>query len=301
MSIPFDIKKTIAVKEEELSEPDISKAGFAPWSFSKLKTLQQCPLKFYLQYVIKLKMPPAPPTLITTVGKAVHRVIELLILGKSIQESYRLTRREKDFATTLTNQEWEDHVLTTEMNIIEFRQRLDAFEAKNPIKRYIQEMKIGVTNDYNPTAFFGDDVYYRGVIDLGMQLKSNDIILLDHKTGAPAIMGINNFKGQLDTYKVLFHHGVEKVEGAQAGIHFVKDGKVILDHYIKKDEIEGKLVQELEFYMAAAVDHVKDLGYFKHVRGNWCKYCDYNDDCKKGNILDVELGTKRFFKLKEIK
>lgn len=299
MDIPFDLKKTVVKKEEALDEVNISKDGFAPWSFSKLKTLQQCPLKFYLQYVIKAKVPVAPPTLITTVGKAVHRVLEFLIMGKSIKDSYRLTR--KEFVETLTNEEWENEVLTTELNIIEFRQRLDNFETKNPVKRYIQELRVGVTADYSPTAFFGDDVYYRGVIDLGMQLQSNDIILLDHKTGAPAIMGINNFKGQLDTYKVLFHHGVEQVEGAQAGIHFVKDGKIILDSYTKKDEIEGKLVQELEFYMTASVDRVKELGFFKHVRGNWCKYCDYNEDCKKGNLTDVELGTKRFFPIKEIK
>lgn len=295
----FDLKTTIKNKEISLEEPDISKNGFAPWSFSKLKTLQQCPLKFYLQYILKIKMPAAPPTLITTVGKAVHRVLELLVLGKTIKDSFRLAR--KEFTDTLTNEEWETQVLTTELSIIEFRQRLDTFEAKNPIKRYIQELRIGITKDYAPTAFFGDDVYYRGVIDLGMQLESNDIILLDHKTGAPAIMGINNFKGQLDTYKVLFHHGVEPVQGAQAGIHFVKDGKVILDHYTKKEEIEGKLVQELEFYMIASVDRAKELGYFKHIRGSYCKYCDYNEDCKKGNLTDVELGTKRFFPIKEIK
>lgn len=295
----FDIKTILKDKEENLQEPDISKNGFAPWSFSKLKTLQQCPLKFYLQYVLKLKMPVAPPTLVTNVGKAVHRILEFLVMGKTIKDSFRLTR--KEFVDSMTNEDWEAHVVTTELNIIEFRQRLDTFEAKNPIKRYIQELRIGVTSDYSPTAFFADDVYYRGVIDLGMQLASDDIILLDHKTGAPSIMGINNFKGQLDTYKVLFHHGVEPVAGAQAGIHFVKDGKVILDNYTKRDIIEGKLVQELEFYMIASVDRLKELGYFKHVRGNWCKYCDYNEDCKKGNITDVELGTKRFFSIKEIK
>ena len=293
------IINTIKAKEENLEEPNVSKDGFAPWSHSKLKTLQQCPLKFYLQYILKIKMPAPPPSLTTNVGKAVHRVIEHVIMGKSITDSLTLTKKEYD--GTFTEAEWNLEVATTEYNLIEFRQRLDDFEKRNPVKRYIQELRIGVTQQYEPTTFFGDDVYYRGVIDLGMQLQSNDIILLDHKTGAPADMGIRNFKAQLNTYKVLFHHGIENVEGAQSGIHFVKDGKIILDDYTSKEIIEGKLVNELEFYMIAAVDSLKEIGYFKHVRGSYCKWCDYNEDCKAGNLKDTEMKTKRFFSIKEIK
>jgi hypothetical protein len=297
-----DLIKSIAEKEAAIENGEgliISKDAFAPWSFSKLKIIQQCPLKFYLQYVLKVKVPGAPPSLVTNVGKAVHRVIEFLILGKTIGDSYRLAK--KEFVDSITHDEWEANVATTEMNIVEFRKRLDAFEQRNPVKRYIQELRVGIKSDYTPTAFFDKEVYYRGVIDLGMQLESNDIILLDHKTGAPAAMGIKNFQDQLDTYKILFHHGVESVEGAQAGIHFVKDGKIVLDHYADKKEIEGRLVQSLEFYMIGAVDRLKEIAFFKHIRGGHCRWCDYNEQCKKGELEDVERKTKRFFPLKEVK
>lgn len=292
-----DIKKSIIAKEVE--EVLISKEAFAPWSFSKLKILQQCPLKFYLQYIVKLKWSLAPPSLITTVGKAVHRILEFLIIGKTVTESFKLAK--KEYSASLTEEEWNQHVATTEFNVIQFREKLDAFEKKTPIKRFIQEKKVGITQEYQPTGFFSDDVYWRGVIDLGLQLESNDLIILDHKTGAPAEMGIRNFQSQLDSYKVLFHRGVDPVEGAQAGIHFVKDGKIILDHYSDKKEIDGKLINELEFFIIASVDRLKDIGYFKHIRGGYCKWCDYNAECKKGELLDVEFGTKRFFPIKEIK
>lgn len=285
-------------KKEEPEKITFDKTGFGPWSVSKLKMLTQCPLRFYLKYVIKVKVPEPPPSLVTNVGKAVHRIIELMLLGKSLTDSFNLSK--KEFVGILTDAEWEGQVATTEFNIMEFRRRLDSFEQKHPVKRYIQELRIGMTSNYEPTGFFADDVYWRGVIDLGMQLQSNDVIILDHKTGAPSEMGIRNFQNQLDVYKVLFHSGVEKVNGAQAGIHFVKDGKVLLDSYVSSKDIENKLIKELEFYVTGSVDKLVDTGYFKHVAGNHCKYCEFKEECKSGQLKDIELGTKRFFPIKKV-
>jgi RecB family exonuclease len=292
----------ITEKLEQKGEPDslnLTNTGLGPWSFTKLKVLQQCPLRFYLQYVVKIKPLETPPNLVTNVGKAVHRILELLIAGKTLTDSYRLTR--KEFVNILTDDEWVAEVATTELNIMEFRKRLDDFEKKFPIKRYVQELRIGMTAKYEPTGFFGEDVYWRGVIDLGMQLEGDDVIIIDHKTGAPPEMGIRNFQNQLDVYKIMFHRGVQPVHGAQAGIHFVKGGKVLLDNYSTREEIEGKLTRELEFYIVGAIDRTKDLKYFKHFRGSHCKYCDYNEECKAGNLKDIESGTKRYFNIKEIK
>jgi RecB family exonuclease len=214
-------------------EPDslvINKDAFGAWSISKLKLLEKCPLSFYLRYVLKIKREGLPPSLITNVGKAAHRIIELLIMGKSITDCFKIAQ--KEYSPLITKEEWDANVATLEYNISEFRQRLDTFEKANPIKRYIQELQIGLTSQFEPTGFFADDVYFRGVIDLGLQTESNDVIIIDHKTGAPSKMGIRNFKTQLDTYKVVYHYGVGKVEGAQSGIHFVKDGQVILDDYV---------------------------------------------------------------------
>lgn len=287
------------IKNQEPDVVEFSKTALGPWSFTKLKMLQQCPLKFYLKYIVKVKVPEPPPSLVTNVGKAVHRILEFLIMGKTISDSYKLAK--KEFVGILTDEEWEREVATTELNVMEFRRRLDDFEKKHPVKRYIQELRIGMTEGYEPTGFFSGDVYWRGVIDLGMQLESNDVIILDHKTGAPSEMGIRNFQNQLDVYKILFHKGVESINGAQAGIHFVKDGKIILDNYVPKGEIEGKLINELEFYIVGTIDKLKEIGYFKHIRGPYCKWCDYNADCSAGNLKEAELRTKRYFPIKEIK
>lgn len=287
------------IREAEPDYVDVSDDSFSPWSISKLKVLQQCPLRFYLQYILKIKVKAFTPSLVTNVGKAAHCILENLLMGKSLTDSYKIAKM-KYVPDILSEAEWESEVITLEYSIGDFRAKMDAFEAKNPVKRFVQELKVGVTKDLKPTGFFGDDVYFRGVIDLGIQLESKDVVILDHKTGAPAKLGVRAFQTQLDTYKVLFHHGIEKVEGAQSGIHFIRDNKIVLDDYVEQKEIEGKLVQELRFYITGRIDFVKELGFFKHIRGAHCKWCDYDTECKKGNLIEIEKQTVRFFTKKEI-
>lgn len=290
-----DLITTIKLAEANLHDIEFTHKGFGAWSISKLKVFQQCPLNFYLKYVLKVKGKGFEPSLVTDVGRAAHKILELIISGKSIGDSFAAAKREY-VPHSMPLEDWDNNVARLEYNITGFRERLDTFETKHGVKRYVQEIRVGLTEDLQPTGFFSDDVYFRGILDFGIQINSGDVIILDHKTGAPAVMGVRNFKTQLDTYKVLFHHGIEKVEGAQSGIHFIKDGEIILDDYTPKKEIEGRLVNELQFYIQGCVDKTVNLGYFKHFRGPYCKWCEYNKECSEGKLLETEQKTVRFFK-----
>lgn len=292
-------EKTIEekVREKEPDSIDISVEGFGPWSISKLGVAEKCPLKFYLQYLVKLKVGTPVYNLITDVGKAAHRVLEFIVMGKSVGDSLKLTRREFEH---MPDQVWKDNMLTLEYNINEFRDKIESFGKQHPVKRFVQELRIGFTRDYQPTGFFADDVFFRGILDLGIQMETKDVVIIDHKTGAPSLLGIRNFKTQLDTYKILFNFGVEEVDGAQSGIHFVRDGKILLDDYVSKADITGKLVRELEHNLSGAIDRIKELGHFKHVRGNHCKYCDYNVDCKAGKFETIEKESAKYFPIKQV-
>jgi len=291
-------KKIQSIEPEEVK---LTVEGLGPWSYSKLKLAQNCPLGFYLKYVLKLKVPEAPLAPVTIIGKAAHAIIENVILGKGIQNSFTLVRGEYvDKKKDLTPEQWKESVETLEFNITAFRERLDTFETKYGVKGYVQELKSGLTRDYNPTGFFSNDVFWRGIIDMGIKLNSGDLVILDHKTGAPAMMGLRNFSSQLDSYKVLFHHGVEGIEGAQAGIHFIKDGKVMLDDYSPRKTIETVLVDRLEFYLKGAVDGIIEMGKFAKIKGSYCKYCDYAADCKSGALNTAETRSSKYFPIKQI-
>lgn len=278
----------------EIDEIDFTPEGLGPWSISKLKMLRNCPLQFFLQYVVKQKpIEPPPISVVTETGKAAHRILEFIIKGKSIEDSFKATRHE--FTETLTNEDWSNNIETIELSVNNFAERLESFEKKFGIKRFIPELKIGVNKNWEPTGFFAKDVYWRGVVDLVIQLNNGDILIIDHKYGPDPAFGIKNNKEQLDSYKVLFHYGVDKIKGAQSGIHFVKHSEIIMDDYADANEIENSLQPRLEFYTKGAIDNLLELGFFKHKRQNMCKYCAFDKECKEGLLKDLEKSTKKYF------
>lgn len=287
---------TTKIKPEELSKTfRLTEIGLGPWSHSKLKVLHKCPFQFYLKYLVKAKQLEAPaPNLQTNTGKAAHAIIEKILLGKSLTEAFSLVK--KEFQDVITEEQWEEGVVTLEYNIQKFHERILEFNTRTPVKRYLQELRIGVTCDLEPTGFFAEDVWFRGVIDLALQLENGDVIFLDHKTGATAIAGLKHYKDQLNTYKVLFHHGIEKINGAQAGIHFIREGELLLGDYSPVEEIENELVNNLRYDIQCAIDKVNELGYFKHIAGSSCQWCDFKEACKSKVLLPLEKSTVELFK-----
>lgn len=278
---------------------ELTPVGLGPWSHSKLKMLKNCPLQFYLKYI--LKRPPSSEqeiSLVTEVGKAAHRILELHLGGKKLDQCYVAVR--KEYEQTISNEAWKDNLELVEYNIVRFKERVDGIEREHGVKRILQELKIGCSTDWSSTGFFSEDVYFRGVIDLVIQLMNGDIIVIDHKFGTNPAMGLRNFQDQLDTYKVLFHKGVEPIEGAQCGIHHIKEGEVVLDDYVDKDVINDSLINRIEFSIQGTIDKLLDIGYFKHIAGNACKYCDYRTECKAGSLKTLELGTKKWFEIKKV-
>lgn len=306
------IPEGISCKELELEQIEISMTplGLGPWSFSKLKMLNQCPLQFFLKYVIKAKVDGIPVVNVTTeTGKAAHRILELVIMGKSIEESFRLVK--KEYQEILPGDLWHEGdsgheaggVGRSEFSITKFRERLDEFEKRNPVKRYLTELKIGVTREWEPTGFFTTDtehpeknVFFRGVIDLIIQLENGDVLFVDHKFGPPSAMGVKNFQSQLDIYKVLFSKGIQEYGDGQSGVHFIRDGEIVMGTITTKTDIENTLVNRVEFSIQGAIDKTKELGFFKHVRGSQCKYCEFDGLCQAGQLKTLETYTKKYFK-----
>lgn len=293
---------------KKIDKLELTPLGLGAWSFSKLKLLNQCPLQFYLKYVVKAKI-DSPPVIsvITETGKAAHRILELVVSGKSIEDAFKQVK--KEYQAILPGDLW-DHgdgheqggVGRAELSITKFKERLDEFEKHTKVKRYITELKIGVTKDWEPTGFFTTDinhpekdVYFRGVIDLVIQLENSDILFLDHKFGPPAAMGVKNFQSQLDTYKVLFSKGIEEYGDSQSGVHFVRDGAVVMGTLTSKADVENTLVNRVEFSINGAIAKTKELGSFKHIRGSHCQWCEFDAACKAGELKAIEDDSKKWF------
>lgn len=287
-------------------DPDsiqISAVGMAPWSYSKMNMLKKCPFQFYLKYLLKAKNTVSPKIFVRDVGKAAHRIIELIIMGKEVEKAFKITKEE--YAKDLTPEEWEEGVETLEMSMNSFKERMDKFNDNYSVKRVFQEIQVAVTKDWEPTGFWADDCFFRGVIDLCMLMEVEgsdlpDAMFVDHKTGAPASMGIRNFQPQLDSYKVLFHFGIQRLLGATSGVHFIRDGEIKIGDYSTQDNIETTLRGALEFTLESVIEITKERGFFKHVAGGHCKYCEYSDACKGKKLVDIEKSSKKWFEIKQV-
>lgn len=260
----------------------VTREGLGPWSYSKKKTLEQCPLKFFLSYVLKLKVPKIEDDSLPSnhIGSALHLILEDVTIGKSIEDAYRNSKRKYLELTGAEN--WEKYVVGNEYNVIDFRRKLDEFEVKHKVKRYLCEIRLAVNHDWEATGFFSDDCYYRGVVDLVIQLENKDVLIIDHKSNlnTTGFCSTKHFKEQLEVYKPLIHFGLEPIKGAQSGIHFISDGVVKLDDYHDADQIEGRLRKTMEYNLDSAIEIVKEEGYFKKKTGSYCKWCDYRELCK---------------------
>jgi RecB family exonuclease len=123
------------------------------WSYSSIKTFDQCPKKyFHLKVVKDVKDEPGEAA---DYGTAVHEAAELFITqGAPIPEKFAFMRP-----------------------IVEPL-------AKKQGTKYA-EIKIGVTSDLKPCGFFDKDVWYRGIADL-LIVNGSKAWLVDYKTGKNA-------------------------------------------------------------------------------------------------------------------
>lgn len=292
-----EIKK----KESELKEVKLDLISLGAWSNSKYKSLKKCPFQFYLKYILKFKVPShfqiQDDPISAPVGTAAHEILEKVMLGKKLDKAVSEVRHSNITKKILTPTQWEERVDPLQYNISQFVERIEDFNRRNPIKRVLTELRIGVTRKYEATGFFADDVWLRGVIDLVLLLECMDAVILDHKTGGGQ-GSVRVYQDQLDWYKVLLHFGIQKVVGAQSGVHFIGAGEVKMAEYSEAKHIESNLINTLEMSLEGAIDSMVEKGFFKHVRGSYCKWCEFDSiGCKSGALKPIELGTKKWIQI----
>ena len=123
------------------------------WSYSSIKTFEQCPKKYYHLKVAKdVKDDPGEAAIY---GTDVHKAAEDYIrLGTPIPDKYAIIRP-----------------------VVE---RL----AKLPGEKHA-EIKLGIKQDFSPCGFFDKDVWWRGIADL-LVIDGERAWCVDYKTGKNA-------------------------------------------------------------------------------------------------------------------
>ena len=207
------------------------------WSYSSIKTFEQCPKKyFHLKVAKDVVDEPGPEA---AYGTEVHLAAEEFIKdGKPIPDKYGFIRP-----------------------VVE---RLAQFPGD---KR--TEMKVGVkrhSTGYEPCSFFDKQVWYRGIIDL-LVVNGSKAYLLDYKTGKNAKYA--DMK-QLDLMAgaVFIHY--PKVEEIKSGLLYV-----VSNEFPTKVHVRSKLNQYLSVF-DEQLDRLGDAmesGVFNPKSGPLCGWC----------------------------
>ena len=207
----------------------------APWSASKVATALRCPRLFHFKYVDKLPEPEVMPE--ARIGKAIHKVLELVLMGTPIQEAIATTR------DALPSESEQVRFDTLTPSIPAFTSRIAQFRRRRRVARQLVEYSLAVREDLSTTQFYSGDAYYRGVLDLGYIFEDNSIALVDHKTGA-RIPG-TSIADQLEGYAVLAAAAFRHVRSFWLGLHWINERAVEWSKPVPAEQVVGEMVPDL--------------------------------------------------------
>lgn len=137
-----------------MTKSDRNGARLMPWSFSRLKDYERCPFYAWYSHVLKIKGPQSP---YAARGETIHAQAEKFVKQGAAGKRQAMPKSLNKYS-------------------VEFR------EVSRASAMPQTELKFGVTYDWRPTAFFGGDVWGRGVWDLAV-LTPERLLVVDYKTG----------------------------------------------------------------------------------------------------------------------
>lgn len=125
--------------------------GVTAWSYSRYADYKQCPLRFKLKHIDRMKEPGSPAM---QRGSDIHKEGEnYLVAAKKprvVPKSYQ-----------------------------HFAEEMAQLRSLNPLV----EQQWGFTRDWSPTGWFGNDTWLRIVCDVVVLYDDNTVDLIDFKTG----------------------------------------------------------------------------------------------------------------------
>jgi CRISPR/Cas system-associated exonuclease Cas4 (RecB family) len=251
-----------------------------PWSPSKAELAGKCPLAFKYRYVDKVKTDVRSPP--AEIGKAVHRVQELVLKGEDVKEAYSTMLKEHE--EKLTEDEIEK-TRTFTAAVLSFQDKLQRFIERYPAKGVLLEKYWAINPDFQPCDPQDPDAMIRGVVDLGLVLENGMVIIIDHKTGR--MKSLDSFGVQLDTYAIMASSHMEDVKGVQCALHFMAHDKIVWGQPKTRKYIVDVLRPWLTKYLNDKAERVKA---FSPREGRHCSWCDYRSICPEKVKKDVEGG-----------
>lgn len=209
---------------------------FLAWSYSRLHTYQQCPLRAKLSFIDKVKEPESPALLN---GQMVHKLAEAYCLPKS-HPHYRAALPDE-----LKN----------------FKKEFTALRKANPQV----EQQWAFTREWKETGWFDYNCWVRVVVDSCYLRPDQTLVLIDYKTGR-----INEeHKEQLGLYALcgMLKFKVLKVE---VQLWYINHSESFSDIFTEKD------IPRLKKTWEKAGSKMMNDTLFAPRPGDYCRWCHYS-------------------------
>ena len=206
------------------------------WSFSSLKTFQQCPRKYYHSKVAKDI--PEPDTQATLYGKSVHTAAEEYIRdNKPLPKKYGYMQPLLD---QLNGLDGDKHC----------------------------EVRLGLRKDLTPCEFSATDVWWHGIADLVVINEPKGLAYsVDYKTSKSARFA--DVK-QLDLVAVGLFAKFPKIKRVKSALLFVVSNEMVkAEHHA--DKIPNYI--EAPAKDVARIEAALTSGVWNPVQGPLCKFC----------------------------
>jgi CRISPR/Cas system-associated exonuclease Cas4 (RecB family) len=232
-----------------LNIPFLKGAKYAPFSYSKMSTHEQCPRKFKYQYIIK---PPKKPQNIEPLlkGGAVHSILE----HYPKKSPHKLADKYS-------------HIVE------EFLKSDDAKYILN--HSCMNELDIHMTKELIPEKGKNKKSLFVGSVDRVM-VSPDYVWLLDWKTGKYKQPMWQDFK-QLTYYAIWFF------------LKYKHINKIKLTYYYIEHKQKNEIVvdrENIKIYLSEFLNKIEQIEKdetFEKNQSPLCNYCDYQEYCDKDN------------------
>lgn len=203
------------------------------------------------------------------IGKAIHKAIELVLLGTPLAEAVAGPRGE------LPSESEQARFDALTSGIAAFSARLAQFRRRRRVARQLVEYSLAIREDLSVTQFYSGDAYYRGVLDLGYLFEDDALALVDHKTGQ-RVPG-SSIVDQLEGYVVLAAAAFRHVRTFWLGVHWIAERAVEWAPPLSPAVVLDRLVPDLLDNIEAGALAVSDGPRVNP--GPWCDRCAYRERC----------------------
>jgi len=253
-----------------------------PWSSSKVGTLEQCPYKFDLQYVEKIKESDIPKELKTEVddsslryGNSVHKVSELVSTGEDISKAIEKTSKENKLTVLEKKQ-----LKAAKTNVLSFEERLTAFKGSCNMETDLTEVDLAVNSTLEKSKYFSKKTVLRGKVDrLLISADGTTAVVIDLKTGKKATLDYAS--DQLDFYTTLVFGNFPNVTLVRSSLFFTRLNKMLWAKPITRgnysmDE-QNSVVEKVNSLSSEFCESEESAINVQSL----CKWCIYKEMCKK--------------------